>query len=36
MDELHLLVRITDVLIKNLVKEAVESDKKGQFQQAKS
>lgn len=36
MDELHLLLRITDVLIKNLVKEAVESDKKDNFNKWKA
>lgn len=36
MDELHLLLRITDVLIKNLVKEAVESEKKDNFNKRKA
>jgi len=31
LDELHPLLRITDVLINNLVKEAVKWEKKGNF-----
>lgn len=36
LDELHLLLHIMDVLINNLVRETVEWDKKGKFQQEKS
>ena len=36
LDELHLLLRITDVLINNLVKEAVEWDKKDNFNKRKA
>ena len=36
LDELHLLLRIMDVLINNLVKEAVEWDKKENFNRRKA